>query len=464
MDGELIQRLLARLRSGTASSTELQGTLGASQTAVSRALRELADSGRVLKIGRARAARYGLKRVIDSIGSQWPLRRVTEMGDIDEIGVLFSLAADEYYLETFPGVAERGFGWGGLTYGLPYFLQDQRPDGFLGRAVPARYPELDLPKRVKDWSDDQYLRYLTLRGADAVSDLILGDRAFDLYLLPKPHPHRVPSGERARFYPALAEAAMSGEFIGSSAQGEHPKFTTLIEDAAAVNEVIVKFSPSMSTAVGRRWADLLIAEHHAHAVLRAAAIPTCNSDIVQAGGRRFLEVERFDRRGIEGRIGVSSLLAIDSGVIGGSKDWLEAAQKLHDARRIDAATLETVRRVSTFGGLIANTDRHFGNLAYFDRYNGKFELAPIYDMLPMLFAPAHDEIVERAFEPPELTSATLRAWPQARAMAEQYWQVLMQDERISAEFRAIAAACFAALDALPRTGPYAYALALENSQ
>ena len=457
MDGELIQRLLARLRSGTATSTELQGMLGASQTAVSRALRELAGSGRVLKMGRARAARYGLKRGIESIGSQWPLRRVTETGDIDDIGILFSLAADEYYLDVYPGAAERGFAWGGLTQGLPYFLQDQRPGGFLGRTVLSRYPELDLPKRVTDWSDDQYLRYLTSCGADVVSDMILGGRAFDLHLAPKPHPHRLLSRERARHYPALAEAAMSGEFIGSSAQGEHPKFTALIEDAPALREVIVKFSPSMSTAVGRRWADLLIAEHRAHAALRAAGVATCNSDLVQAGGRIFLEVERFDRRGIEGRIGVSSLLAIDTGVIGGSKDWLDAAQKLHDARRIGDATLETVRRVSTFGALIANTDRHFGNLAYLDRYNGKFELAPIYDMLPMLFAPAHDEIVERTFEPPELTSATLRAWPQAREMAERYWQVLTQDERISTEFRAIAAACLAALNALPRTGPYAYA-------
>ena len=456
MDGELIQRLLVRLRSGSATSTELQGILGASQTRVSLALRKLAESGRVLKIGRARAARYGLKREIESIGSQWPLRRVTQTGDIDEIGILFSLAADEYYLEVYAGAAERGFASGGLTHGLPYFLQDQRPGGFLGRTVPTRFPELYLPKRVTDWSDDQYLRYLTLRGADAVGDLILGDSAFDLYLAPKLHSHRVPSGERARHYPPLAEAAMTGEFIGSSAQGEHPKFTSLIEDAAAVNEIIVKFSPSITTAVGRRWADLLIAEHHAHAALRAAAIATCNSDIVQAGGRIFLEVERFDRRGVEGRIGVSSLLAIDSGLIGGSKDWLDAAQKLHDARRIDAATLESVRRVSVFGALIANSDRHFGNLAYFDRYNGKFELAPVYDMLPMLFAPAHDEIVERTFEAPELTSATLRAWPQAREMAEQYWHALTQDERISAEFRAIAAACSTRLNALPRTGPYVY--------
>ncbi len=41
--------------------------------------------------------------------------------------------------------------------------------------------------------------------------------------------------------------------------------------------------------------------------------------------------------------------------------------------------------------LIGNTDRHFGNVTLFDRYEGPFELAPAYDMLPMLFAPQHQQ-------------------------------------------------------------------------
>jgi hypothetical protein len=57
--------------------------------------------------------------------------------------------------------------------------------------------------------------------------------------------------------------------------------------------------------------------------------------------------------------------------------------------------------------LIANTDRHFGNLAFYDNYNGRFELAPVYDMLPMLFAPEHDQTVARIFQPPDPTSDTL---------------------------------------------------------
>jgi hypothetical protein len=461
MQRDLNQRLIGRLKAGTATSAELESTVDASQSSVARALRNLVDDGQVLRIGRARAARYGWRRVIESIGSQWPLRRVDEAGDIQELGILFSLAADEYYLEVYPGAESRGFAFGGLSNGLPYFLQDQRPGGFLGAAVPARYPELSLPQRVTDWSDDQYLRYLTLHGSDAVSDLILGDPAFDEYLTSLPHRPRLLRSERALRYPILADEAMRGTPTGSSTQGEHPKFTVLLNESSdkqveGSREAIVKFSPSMQSAVGRRWGDLLVAEHHAHEALSHEGVRSCRSEIIEAGGRIFLEVERFDRRGREGRIGVSSFLAIDSALIGGSKTWLEAATRLRDLRHIDEASLEMVRFVASFGALIANTDRHLGNLACIDPYDGQFKLAPIYDMLPMLFAPSHDEIVPRVFEPPEPAAATMRAWSKAREVAEEYWRGLTQDQRISAGFREICAACLATLKAKPRTGAYAY--------
>jgi serine/threonine protein kinase HipA of HipAB toxin-antitoxin module len=128
---------------------------------------------------------------------------------------------------------------------------------------------------------------------------------------------------------------------------------------------------------------------------------------------------------------------------------------LREDRRIDAPALEAVRRAYTFGGLIANTDRHFGNLAFFDTYDGRFQLAPLYDMLPMLFAPEHNQITARSFVPPEPVSDTLAAWAPARALAERYWRQLAADARLSDDFRGISTACLAALESLPRTGPYA---------
>lgn len=441
---------LRRLTEGSASSTELEQVADQSQTAVSRRLRELIMQGSIIRMGATRGARYALLREIDGIGKQWPLRQIGPQGEIRTLGTLHSLAADEFYFE--PSI--KPFAWGGLSEGIPYYLQDQRPGGFLGRAVPQRYPDLGLPQRVIDWNDNHYLRYLTQRGADTVGDLILGDVAFNEYLERQRRRVAVPGDARADRYPRLVTEVMAGGLPGSSAHGEHPKFATLIADASGPRHVIVKFSSLITTAVGQRWSDLLIAEHLAHKVLEQAGIAAAQSRIFQFADRTYLEVDRFDRSGLEGRIGVTSLLSIDASLYGKIDNWISSATRLHSHRRIADGTLELVRLVATFGELIANTDRHFGNLAFNDRYDGKFELAPVYDMLPMLYKPEHDQIVERDFEPSSPTTNTMQAYGKARALAEDYWQRCAQDGRISSGFRTICANCHDALDALPRTGAY----------
>ena len=381
---------------------------------------------------------------------RWPLRRVGDDGQVHDLGVLHALAGTEFHFES----ADAAFEWTGVTDGLPYFLQDQRPAGFLGRGVPQRFPELALPQRVTDWSDDHYLRYLTQRASDPVSDLILGDAALDDYLSLARRRTRVVAAEREQRYPQLVADVMEGAQPGSSAHGEHPKFAVLLDEDAASRHVLVKFSPPVATDVGQRWSDLLVAECTAQQVLGAAGIDAARSRIHQLGDRTYLEVDRFDRAGVEGRVGVSSLYAIDSSLYGRLDNWTESASRLARDRRIDAATLEAVRLVSTFGSLIANTDRHFGNLAFFDQYDGRFRLAPVYDMLPMLYAPEHDQLAARSFAPPDPSSANLREYGRARVLAEQFWRNCAQDERISAAFRRICAECLSALEALPRTGAY----------
>lgn len=447
-------KILERLKTGAASSPELESLVRLSQSWVSRTLRAWIAEGKVLRIGRTRSARYGLRRSLAPIGSHWPLRRIDATGAVVNLGILSCLEADQYHFEPHPRMAP-AFAWTGISDGLPYFLQDQRPGGFLGRTVPARFPELGLPERILDWSDDHYLRFLTQRGDELVGDLMLGDEALNRHLANLRNRPRMASADRHALYPQLAEAAMQGDAPGSSAQGEHPKFTTVIHDDGGDRSVLVKFSPPIDSQLGRRWADLLIAEHHAHRLLTEAGIESCASQIVESGHRVFLEVTRFDRQGSQGRVGVSSFMAIDVTLQGGSRDWIQAATRLHAAGRMDAQTLECVRFVSTFGALIANTDRHFGNLACYDRYDGRFALAPIYDMLPMLFAPAHEQIVARVFTPPGPTAETLRCWGRAREWAERYWQALADDGRISEEFRGISVRCLGTLQALPRTGAYA---------
>jgi hypothetical protein len=428
--------ILRRLREGTASSPELQQLTGSSQPTVSRRLRELLDEGRIIRIGSRRGARYALLRNIEGIDHSWPLRLVDSRGTIETLGNLHALSADEYYLDSLPNTA---VDISGITQGIPYFLQDQRPAGFLGRAVPQRYPELGLPQRVIDWTDDHYLRYLTRRGGDTLGDLIIGDESLDQHLALQRQRERISVADRGQRYPSLASDVMEGGLPGSSAHGEHPKFAALHEDTSGPRHVLVKFSPPLDTAIGQRWSDLLVAEHVAHMVLRESGIAACESQVMHYRDRAFLEVVRFDRQGAAGRLGVTSLFAIDTYRYGKLDHWLAAATRLHADRCITPAALEDVRLLSAFGDLIANTDRHFGNLAFFDRYDGNFVLAPVYDMLPMLYAPEHGQLIDRVFAPPPPSAQTFSVYSRVNTLAQEYWRRIADDRRVSAGFRALSA-------------------------
>ena len=445
------ESILRRLTDGTATSAELEQILGQSQSQVSRLLRDLIRRDAVVRIGSTRGARYALLRVIEGIGSRWPLRRVGHDSHVQDLGVLHALAGREFYFES----AHADFDWTGVTDGLPYFLQDQRPAGFLGRGVPQRFPELGLPQRVADWSDDHYLRYLTQRGSDTVSDLILGDAALDDYLSLSRRRTRVLAAEREQRYPQLASDVMEGAQPGSSAHGEHPKFAVLLDEGASSRHVLVKFSPPAGTDVGQRWSALLVAEHLAHQTLGAAGVAAARSRIFGFADRTYLEVDRFDREALDGRIGVSSMYAIDSSLYGKLDNWIDSASRLSRDRRIDTATLETVRLVATFGSLIANTDRHFGNLGFFDNYDGKFRLAPVYDMLPMMFAPSTTRL-QRVSSLHQTLRPRVSGCTAARARLRNSTGARARRMNASARrFRRICAACLTALEALPRTGAYA---------
>jgi hypothetical protein len=148
-----------------ATAAELEQELSKSRRWLWTHLPQQVAAGSIIKMGARRDARYGLRRAIEGIGSVWPLRRVGRTGVIEELGTLYALVADQYYFEPRTEAVRRGFKSPVPDHGLPYFLHDQRRGGFLGRAVPLRYPELQLPQRVTDWTNDHCLRYLTTHRA-----------------------------------------------------------------------------------------------------------------------------------------------------------------------------------------------------------------------------------------------------------------------------------------------------------
>lgn len=431
-----VEQLLSVLgRQATMRAGELALLLGVSQPTLSRLITAAGD--RVLQLGRGRATHYARTRALPELGTRLPIHRVDEAGRVRPHGVLYLLAAGRHWLEP-----KGGEGQGELFEGLPPFAADMSPQGYVGRSFTARYPELDLPARITDWSDDHRLIALARRGEDCVGDLILGDESLDRFLAEEPRAAHRDS------YPELARASLAGQ-PGSSAGGEQPKFLTYAEG----RHVLVKFAGGDDGATARRWRDLLVCEHLALEAVRAAGVSAASASTLDLGDYRFLEVERFDRVGVRGRRALLSLGAIDDESFGHRDTWTRAARRMAEARLISEEDARRIRWLDTFGQLTGNTDRHFGNLSFFVEGPKQYRLAPVYDMLPMMFAPVGTSVIERTFEPRPPTAETLDVWPDAARHAVEYWARLAREPLLSGELRERCARSGDAVSALARRAP-----------
>src|SRR5690606_11691476 len=142
------------------------------------------------------------------------------------------------------------------------------------------------------------------------------------------------------------------------------------------------------------------AEHLAHGYLNARGVGAVHSRLFRFEGRMFLEVDRFDRAGVPGRRGVVSMQALAMHDADAPHAWSQAAGRLAAAGMLPRNDARQVRLIEAFGGLIANTDRGADNLSLFDHHDGSFALAPVYDMLPMQFAPCGGQMPPDDFKPP----------------------------------------------------------------
>ena len=98
----------------------------------------------------------------------------------------------------------------------------------------------------------------------------------------------------------------------------------------------------------------------------------------------------------------------------GSTDWNHLAARLHGAGWLGADALPRVEQLVWFGRLIANSDMHTGNLSFRPvalAGGAALQLAPVYDMLPMRYAPLPGgEVPPRSFDPPAPLPAQRTAW------------------------------------------------------
>lgn len=425
-------QLLAFLSTGIYSAVDIQNRFSWSQATTSRAISRC--KSRILVVGSARATRYTRLRDVRGLGGRFPVFKVDDRGDVDRIGDLCAVANDRFVWLPTHTTPE-------YYRSLPWFISDLRPDGFVGRAfVRLMHEDLNLPLSVLDWNEDHVLVALARRGEDCMGNLIVGQESLERYFrMTRRSLAPVQTGEEAVLYARMAQAAMEGDPAGSSAGGEQPKFTAMVQHNDGIKHFLVKFSPYVDTDEGRRWADLLICEHHALNIVQESGIRATQTRIIEGDGRVFLEARRFDRTAVFGRLPIISLRAVALEFLG-ADSWIDAAELMQADGRMSAEDATSLRWLSVFSDLIANTDQHMGNVSLImTEGRRRFDLAPAYDILPMHYRPRDSRVPGGKFNPPSSTPRAARAWDSALAAACIFWERVSRDERISQPFREICA-------------------------
>ncbi|MEF7613829.1 type II toxin-antitoxin system HipA family toxin YjjJ [Aquincola sp. MAHUQ-54] len=409
----------------------LMASLGVSQPTLSRALKTLGDE--LVPFGAARSIQYAL-RDASRISLQAPVYRVSADGRLSELGTLIPVCPGGFVMAQCDGACVH-------TDGLPWWLYDMRPQGYLGRAYNQQHGrQLGLPARLEDWNDSHVLQALLLQGSDLPGNLLIGQAARDLFVNTAP-PQPVPLEGRARVYAGLAAAAARGEHHGSSAGGEQPKFTAFAEGGDGPAHVIVKFTALTDTPVSERWRDLLQAEHLALEVLHGQGVAAARSTVYIHGSQRFLEVRRFDREGPSGRRALFSIAALDAEFVGSANHWPQVVRALASAGVVTHDAVAGTDVLWAFGVLIANTDMHGGNLSFMSEHGRPYQLAPAYDMTCMAFAPtAGGDLPLREWPLAVSSDVPAPAWHRALAMARDFLARLQRCSDLSEGFQPCVAA------------------------
>ena len=288
---------------------------------------------------------------------------------------------------------------------LPWLFRDMCPSGYLGAKFAAEFPELSLPSQPNLWGPEHCLRALTQRGEDLTGNLLVGEASLERY--------RARPRQDAGVFEQL-DAAQEHSAV-SSVGGDRPKFALnglAISPGDRVVDVLVKFSPPLTTPVGWRWRNLLIAEQLIQETLRQFGVPAAESLPAQQFDRRLNFIVRFERSPL-GRIGAATFawLAVSRGEAELNAPAVAASLARDGLLGSEDAAL--VDRLHAFSAAIGNTDAHLGNYGLLFDAQGRARLAPSYDVSPMLFAPRFDEIPSAVRPRTQPIREDVRPWVEA---------------------------------------------------
>ena len=411
---ETVAALLAR--GEPLSAGQLAAATGKSQSSISLALGKLGE--RICRMGAARSTRYALKKDILGLAAEQSIVFTDSSGHMQNWGLLTHLHASQVFAATLTG---KSFG---PTARLPWFLTPLRPQGFLGR----QYAQLrqDFPPDPEQWSLPQILYLVTRYAHHAPGAFNLGSPSGRLVDEVSPQ-----NEQRLVQYDTRAIQVSHNLPAGSSAGGEQPKFLSEYLRDQSWQHCIVKYTPPHGTPFGDRWRALLILEELALRTLAARGVDAAPTQVLHSTQRTYLESVRFDRIGMEGKQHVVAIAALHDEFVGGPwKNWVHTAAALAQTGMITPHELQQIARIFAFGHYIGNTDMHSGNLSFFvdDVVAPKIGLAPVYDMLPMMWRPdIHQGILsDSPVRQQNMPSGFDEQQEEARSWAIEFWRQAQQ--------------------------------------
>ncbi len=422
---------------GPLSAADVAARLRVGKSSVARAAKSA--GAKIVKLGRAQAMRYALPLAGYDGASQWSLYWIDESGEAHAFATATLVKPNAIHCY--------GAGLNEVTSDtLPWFLMPLTLRGFLGRASQVKLGAIanDWTGELERWSLRKRAFAAQSSAIDPAGAIVFGERALEAWRsreTPALASDDLPN--LLKRYDQLAALALHGKVMDAVTDGVQPKFSTRLQDEhGGLRDVLVKFSPALSTPFGVRWNDLLRAESHAMNVLRNNGFKVPFTRVFSSGTRTYFESARMDRVGARGRRHVLPLSALHSRFIGGpQRNWVTSIEALADKKHIARTEVATTRTLFAFGQLIGNTDMHFGNLSFIAASANaisrkRFSLAPMYDMLPMRFAPGmHDAFVYAPFDVALLEGIPTSIIARALALAREFWQANADDEAVAADWR-----------------------------
>ena len=413
--GKSIQMALRQLlaQSPELTAAQLQAATGMSQPSISLALKAMGlgqSAGAVARLGAARSTRYALTKNIQGLPARHSLVCDGADGVPRHFGELTYLSGNRVHVRS--GKQE----WLSQA-ALPWFLTPLQPQGFLGRELARLRP--DFPADPERWSLEQVLYFavnhvreasgaFAIEGPAGVAHAAVCEAAQSL----------------AQTFDRLAAQVGTSLPAGSSAAGDQPKFLWREPDGP---RWLVKFSPPRGTPFGERWHALLHLEKLALDVLREKGVASAQTRIVESATRTFLLSRRFDRTAEFGYRHLVAASAVHEHFVKTPRQhWVGTCRALVDMNLLPSCDLSTATQAYVFGQFIGNTDMHFGNLSFFvqDVMRPRFELAPIYDMLPMMWRPSihSGSLDSEPLRAPHALAVDPALTDAARDWAVAYWE------------------------------------------